>query len=202
MARLNQPSTLVIGLTGRARNGKTTVANAIYDVFALNYDTRMYDIGAQVLRFCKEQRLIAPMVKREELNREELAILVRVGKEQRDLDQDFWLRMLQDHITQDRPGVVIVPNVRYENEARWIQSKHAGYLLRVTALNHNGSPYISPDRDPNHESETALLTWPVNFFITAYRGQTGALSREAAAIAEYIQSQRSVVTETLPQAAA
>lgn len=180
--------TVVIGITGRARNGKTTVAEALRAVanrYAL--DARIYDIGAQVLRFCQETRLISPLAKRAELRRDELEILVRVGKEQRDLDQDFWLRTLQENIAKDGPHVAIIPNVRYQNEARWVQNVSTGYLVRVSALNHpDGSPYVSPDRDPNHPSETELLPWPVNFFITAYRGQASVLERVAAALMVHI----------------
>ena len=140
------------------------------------------DIGADILRFCIEQKRL-PAKPREALTKEELQVLVDVGKEMRDEDENFWLERIEKRI-ENRPLLVIVPNIRYANEAAWVDER--GFLIRVTALNMNGSPYISPDRDPNHDSETELEFARADYYITAYRDQVDVLRGMAVAVLENI----------------
>lgn len=173
----------LIGLSGRARHGKTTVANAMM-AYAdrKGWPARIYDIGQEVLRFCIETERL-PSKARKELTRDELQTLVNVGFEKRQENASFWLDRIAARMYLDRPYLAIVPNIRYANEAQWIRSEN-GRLIRVVALNENGSEYISPDRDCNHPSETELQFYPADYYITAKRGQINYLNALAVAILE------------------
>jgi hypothetical protein len=72
---------------------------------------------------------------------------------------DYWVQQLHKTVSAWEPGpndsskiIVLVPDVRFENEARYIQDS-GGYLIRVLR------PDLPPAADP-HPSETALDVWP------------------------------------------
>ena len=174
---------MIIGLSGRARNGKTTIADAMM-AYAdrKHWPARVYDIGAEVLRYSIENGRL-PAKPRNELTAEELKILIDVGFEQRQKDPMFWLKRIGSRIQIEEHYLAIVPNIRYANEAAWVRSEN-GILVRVTALNENGTSYISPDRDANNPSETDLQWYPADYYITAKRGQIALLNAMAVAVLE------------------
>lgn len=60
--------------------------------------------------------------------------------------EDFWINRLQDTITNSDADIILIPDVRYRNEAEWIK-KNKGFLLKVHG------DIISND---NHVSEIDL----------------------------------------------
>jgi hypothetical protein len=148
-------------------------------------DARLYDIGALVLSECIEFGSVAKKT-REELNQEELGVMVWWGKRQREIRGEFyWLRKLEEKIQSESPDVKIIPNVRYLNEAKWVQ-ENDGINVRVTSLNLDGSQYTSPDRDPNHPSETELLSYNTDYHLTVKRGDPILLADLAATLFERV----------------
>lgn len=168
---------LVIGLSGRARSGKTETAEAI-SCYARTkgVNVQTYDIGGVVREYCVANGLL-PDKPREELNADELAVLVHTGKELREKNESFWLDKIRNKMWSAQPDVAVIPNVRYRNEWEWV--KQSGTVVRVKALNPDGSEYISPDRDPNHPSETELHSLPADYYIVARKGE-GELVRSLA----------------------
>ena len=178
---------VVLGICGRARNGKSTVADAIQHAARTMYhiSAKQYDIGGMVLDFCIRAGRV-PNKKREELNAAELQTLVYVGGQQRDKDPDFWIRRVQLAMHEDSPEIAIIPNVRFPSEVGLVKAE-VGFLIKVVALNENGSPYISPDRDANDISETELHDLRTDYTITAYRGEVLLLGEYAHAIFNHIR---------------
>lgn len=178
---------IVLGIVGRARNGKSTVADAIQHAARTMYNlsAKQYSIGDLVLEFCIRSGRVPPK-QREELNSAELQTLVHVGKQQRDADADFWIRKVRGAMIEDSPDIAIIPNVRFQSEVDLVKEQ-GGWLLRVTALNADGSPFLSPDRDPNDSSETQLHALQTDFALTAYRGETGLLVDYAHSVLNHIR---------------
>ena len=178
---------MIIGILGRARSGKSTVAsNLVRLATTMNHlQASQYDIGQEVLDFCISSGRLHPK-KREELLPHELHTLVLVGKQKREEEPDFWLDKIGRRMCHEAPDVAVIPNVRYTNEADFVR-QHGGYLIRVVALNPNGSEYISPDRDANHESETELLGVRTDFTLTAYKGEPDLLADYAFAVFNQIR---------------
>ena len=177
---------MIIGLSGRARHGKSTATEAIIEqAEALGLSYGVYDIGALVLRHCIERGTL-PNKRREDLTREELDTMVKTGKGMREEDPEFWIKKVFEAIEEDRPDVAIIPNIRYLNEAYEFTRNGRGHIIRVVSLNNDGSEYISPDRDSNHPSETELHSYPFDYWIKTKRGDAALVGELAATIFSYL----------------
>lgn len=177
--------TLILGFSGRARCGKTFSCEAIKRyVTAAGLTAKLYDIGNLVRLYSIANGLL-PQVEREDMTKEQLAVLVKVGADQRAVDPEFWLRTMGAAIEADKVDVALIPNLRMPNEADWVRAR-GGYVIRVKRLNPDGSEYISADRDPNHFLETALEFWQADFYTVVKGGQATLVEEQAVAIYKYV----------------
>jgi hypothetical protein len=170
---------IVLGFSGRARHGKTECTEAIYSHIMDNeHDSRqarVYDVGNMIRRMAiAEGRL--PQVERKDMTKEQLQVLIDLGKEMRAVDHNYWVKQIIAAIEQEKPDVAMCPNVRLPQEAEAFESI-GGFMVRCTRLNADGSLYISPDRDPNDITETALQFWPCKYHITTVTGVDARLVR-------------------------
>lgn len=108
------------------------------------------------------------------------AVLQFVGTDLiRKKDPDYWVKLLDKRIEQEHPEIALVTDVRFQNEAEWVHSKN-GALVKVVRIKSDGTPYISPDRDPNHPSEAALDSYKDwDFIILGADGEVEALKEVA-----------------------
>lgn len=169
---------LIIGFSGRARHGKTNACEAIVSRAArAGYVAKMYDIGDMIRRHCIAWGHL-PVVARADMTKEQLQILINVGKEKRAVDVNYWIGQMFKAIEREKPDVALCPNLRYENEAAACH-EHGGHVVRLTRLNENGSVFISDDRPPNDISETALEFWPADYYLTTKPDQLDLLAEQA-----------------------
>lgn len=133
--------TVVIGLGAKARSGKDTVAAAIAN----------QQPGVKVQGFAVALKAYCHVA--HGMREKDSRLLQVVGTDVwRHLDPDIWVRVLHDMTHNDPPRVLIVPDVRFPNEADFIHQV-GGYLARIDRIDR------PIDRDPNHPSETALDTY-------------------------------------------
>lgn len=87
-------------------------------------------------------------------------LLQRLGEGLRQEDPAIWIKVWEGAIS-DQEGLewVLVPDLRYKNEALFLKTKGA-ILAKVNRLNPDGSLWVSSDRDPSHISEIDLDDWP------------------------------------------
>ena len=86
-------------------------------------------------------------------------------------DPDRWIRTLYYQIKDASPRVAILPDVRFPNEAEFVQEM-GGTLINVQRWNEDGTRFIAEDRDPNHPSEIALEGYDGwNYIINASSGR-------------------------------
>ena len=99
-------------------------------------------IGNNIYSKCPEnvsEELVEPITWRN--------ILQLEGEYTRNLyGEDFWINRLQDAINNSDADIIIIPDVRYKNEAEWVKN-NKGFLLKVHR------DIIDND---NHVSETEL----------------------------------------------
>lgn len=177
--------TLVIGASGRARHGKTDFCEAIRDyvIYEQGGTAKLYDIGDMIRRYCIANGLL-PQVERKDMTKEQLQILIDVGKKKRDENEDYWINQMLFQIKQNGLDVALIPNLRYLNEAKAIKDI-GGFVVRMKRLNPDGSTFISEDRPPNHVSETNLEFWAADAYLTTVEGQTDLIAPMAITVYEY-----------------
>lgn len=173
---------MLIGFIGRARNGKTTAAEA---VAARCRERRLtcaiYDIG-EIVRQRAVKVGVLPDKARESLNPTELSDLISFGAPGR--RDGVWLGELELRLERERPQVALVPNIRFRDELHWCRSR-AGIIVLIHRRNPDGSPYISPDRDPNDPSESSLWNTVPDFILDNVDPRL--LQRQAATLFDYLQ---------------
>ena len=199
--------TLILGFSGRARHGKSEACEAIAKYVATEVwrpktgelctchtpgiacqrraTATIYDIGNFVRLYCIGKGRL-PAVERKDMTKEQLQVLIDVGKEKRAEDPDYWLKPMFTAIGADQPDVAIIPNLRYWNEVDAVKRAN-GYVVRVTRMTGTGADFISPDRNPNDVSETSLYhCWETDFYITVKDGHAELVRKQAVAIYQYL----------------
>ena len=181
---------MIIGITGRARSGKSTVAKAILaSAKEAGLSAKIYELSDYVLQDLKDSEDIPSTATREDL-KENVSLLVKRGMERRKEDEDYWVKKLQEDYDKNTPDIAIVPNIRFHNEAYFVKNSSCfvvGCIIRVSALVKDHVEFISPDRDPNHESEITTYDIDADYFLTTKKGESKLLSIQATSLFNYLE---------------
>jgi hypothetical protein len=148
---------------------------------------REYALSDELKKYCKENHdsLVAKYNLDTTAHKDDpiygyVKVLQFVGTDLiRKKDPNYWIDCLDKRIAADSPEIALVTDVRFPNEASWIHSKN-GALVKVVRIKSDGTPFISPDRDPSHLSEVALddyKDW--DFIILGADGEVEALKEVA-----------------------
>ena len=165
---------LLVGFGHKARHGKDTVAGLVHQALPKH---------TTVMRFSGDLKAHARILG---MKGKDSRFLQKLGDALRSLDQDIFIRCLGEQIADEEPPCVLIPDVRYKNEAEWIK-KQGGVLVRVTRTDPSGLQYVSSDRDPNHVSETELDHYDGwGWYIDAPSGATALLEEESMWLARAI----------------
>ena len=163
----------LIGISAFAKSGKDTVCGLM--------NKRLKELEYRPVKFpfaSELKRRIDPFLSKEigisafTQNKEEKDIirpfLVLYGETARSLDEDYWVDMVKEQILKfdevyERDGVKLFPvitDVRYENEAKMIQSL-GGKILHIER---DGINAPNPSEEKNHpivrELADMVLDWP------------------------------------------
>lgn len=141
------PDVLFLGLGHRARQGKDVAAQALVDHVPGARRYAFSDAIAVYCRVCHGMTTRSPW------------LLQQVGLEMRVTSNpswsDVWLDALYWRIDEERPALAIITGVRFPDEASMIR-QCGGMVWRIDRFTPAGKPFVATDRDPNHETETAL----------------------------------------------
>lgn len=181
---------LTLGIVGRARAGKTTVASAILkEAASQNLRTELFEFGSYVLKEAIDLNRI-PSKERSQLTEEEIRQLVILGSERREQDPYYWIKALVSDIGDRQPDVAVVSGVRFLNEAEAIQKTLGGKIIRVKSYIIDGVEYISTDRNPNHVSETEHHRIVADYYITTQRGESKLTALQATTLFNYLYARQ------------
>lgn len=166
-------STLIVGFGHKARHGKDTVAGMVADTTP----------GARIFAFADDLKAIARALGMTTKNG---VFLQKLGEACRALDQDFFVKRLLLRIREAKPKVALVPDLRYPNEFRAVRA-NGGLLVKVERVNADGTLWLTSDRDPYHESETALDSWTFDDTFTVPDGYIAGLEAAAKCVRSTIE---------------
>lgn len=146
------PRPKVIGFHGRARSGKDSAANFLL-ASAGGYIYSFADPIRDMLRAIGLDMRDPYWADRKEAIIPALGVSPRRmmqtlgtewGREQ--IHPDFWLRLAQQRLLNDGPGMII-PDVRFENEAAWVR----GIGGLIVHIHREGAPAVE-----GHQSEAGI----------------------------------------------
>jgi hypothetical protein len=163
---------IIIGLTGPARSGKTTVArylNSLYDFQEIAFADPLKNALCKMLNISRDvfDTQFAGSAKElplQPFGKSVREMLQTLGTDwaRNMIHPDFWVMAARgrlDHIEQTlgrlTPGIVI-SDVRFENEAAMIRER-GGHLLRI---HRNDCQAVR-----EHSSETGIAEWPTDIHI-------------------------------------
>jgi hypothetical protein len=173
---------IVIGFSGRAKNGKDEACHSVATHVRLQGGrAKVYDIGEIIRRWCVANGRLPADVKRADMTPAQLKVLVDAGLER----TDQWSETVAEEIRNDGVDVALICNCRYPVNLKMV-SELGGHTVRMTRLNADGSVYVSDDRPPNHPGETTLQFHPHDFYITVRDGQQALVGELAITTYEYI----------------
>jgi len=146
---------LLFGIAGVARCGKDTLAKYLIQKIEKTSVTCMKISFASALNtefdeLIKNSFNISAFTennKEKELIR---PLLVCYGTEvARKIDPDFWIKRLEKRILNsiENKIICIIPDVRYENETKWIQSQ-GGFVIHLSRMGQKPANFEEKANDP------------------------------------------------------
>lgn len=168
---MNESKVRLIGFTGRAGSGKTTLAKGLQDRLDDNYDDN-YNKECKLLSFGSPIKSIAKKLLDDlnvEVPKDKQATLPKLDVSYRFLLQTLgtewgrayiheaiWIKVLENTISNyensypERKFIFIIDDVRFENEANWIRA-NGGQVIHLKRHN----PILNEDLS-SHKSEAGL----------------------------------------------
>lgn len=188
---------LIIAFGHKARNGKDTAGEAVVRYYR---DKRQLALvhGYTTLREHSLKRLPEAGLfkfadalydicrKQYGMQGKDAPLLQRIGSEYRALDKGYWVKELFESIQPGTTDIVVITDLRYQNEAEYIKSQ-GGFTVNVIRKNEDGSRYIADDRPANHPSEVDLDGYNFDFEIMAHSGEVPWVEQQAINLAEYLR---------------
>ena len=181
--------TLIIGFGSKARQGKDIAVQAIVDYYTIKRRVQM-DHGLQpgspyAQRVGFADALYDICRKEHGMTTKDAPLLQRIGMERRAIDELYWVKKAFAKFWTNA-DIRLISDVRYKNEADYIKQK-GGYLVKVSRLNQDGTPYIADDRPADHPSEIDLDDYNFDFHLMNSHGHQGLLAEQAVTLAEYLR---------------
>jgi len=132
---------MIIGISGVARSGKDTLANGFVEIFKqFGIKAKRYALADALKHECrnflKKNIGINPFTTNDEEKKIIRPFLVFYGTEmRRKLDEDCWIKALEK--LRNDGEIMIVSDIRYENEAKWIKD-NGGLLIHISRTLNSG----------------------------------------------------------------
>tara|TARA_R110000824_G_scaffold340452_2_gene526978 strand:+ start:1409 stop:2074 length:666 start_codon:yes stop_codon:yes gene_type:complete len=154
---------LVIGIVGRTKSGKTTLANRmdyVYDTKVFSHATPVrVEVGRAWFKGNNSGKVADTKWSLLEMeNKEILRPVLRSWAEARRqiISSDYWVEKVWDDIYDENPKRVVFDDVRYPNELLRILD-NGGYIVRLVASDETLIERGSNELSLAHASETSLI---------------------------------------------
>ena len=148
---------MIIGISGVARSGKDTLANNFVKIFkSLGIKAKRQaladELKKEVRHFLKKNTGLDSFTQRDDEKKIIRPFLVAYGTNiRRELNKNCWIENLTKKLKNNE--ITIISDVRYENEADWIQEN--GFLIHIARLDKENN-LIKPANTQELENDPIL----------------------------------------------
>lgn len=181
------PKPLIIGICGLKQSGKNTVASILHSMISLKEYPHVFTQGFADALKSEVAAILGTTVKHLEANKK--SPLVRhlfqwYGTEyaRRERGEDCWVKVMDELVTRHNVKstnyCLLIPDLRFLNEAAWIRSK-GGLILKVERQ----GQVAGTDQ---HQSETELVRIKPDFYVSNDGQTIGRLTWEVKNIKQFI----------------
>ena len=159
---------MIIGILGQMRTGKSSLARQIKQEIGVHFEGCFIHSFAEPLRAeCAKVFFGDSAYNRKQWDVVEATdkslcrpILQAIGEGRRRINgRDYWVNKVKDwagHITDSPDHLIIMDDVRHENEARWILES-GGIIIRLSADRETLIKRGASEERLAHYSETAMI---------------------------------------------
>lgn len=157
---------MIIGISGYARTGKDTFGISLQRVL------KTYKINCELIAFANilkedldvfllDKFNISAFTKKDEEKFLIRPMLVAYGESKRNQSPNYWIDQIKEKV---KNKLIIITDVRYENEARWIVD-NGGFLIHLNRQREDGSYIEAPnpqeaENNPKVENLASLkIVW-------------------------------------------
>lgn len=153
---------LTIGVAGFGRTGKDTVADLIKEMAREDVKIKVRKFADALREQCRsigEEIGVDPWTE-DPIDKEKIRpYLIELGAKKREEDPLYWVHALEKKIATEKPAdILIIPDVRYQNEAEWLLARGAVILL----LHRTGKGPVSAE-EQLHTTRLYAQTNPLNY---------------------------------------
>lgn len=150
----------LIGLAGRARTGKDSIADRLdqHGYFSLAFADPIRNILLNELGFPRDLATNEKEQDAPEFGASYRKMAQTLGDWGRALHPDFWIHRLEQHIDEfaDPPQRIVITDVRYPNEAAWIRDRGQLWHVRRPEVHGHTRPHSSEEGLPVERGEPLI----------------------------------------------
>lgn len=150
---------MLLGIVGKKNSGKDTLSDYLckhHGFYKDSFAAPLKDICKRMFLLDEKQledhTLKETMDERWGLSPREMFQKFGTDFVRSNFGSDFWIRHLEKRMLTRKDDLVVISDVRFENEANWIQ-KNGGILIRVQPIGEESTPSHHQHED-QHASET------------------------------------------------
>ena len=180
---------LLLAFGNKAQHGKDTAGEAVVEHFnnvrsilKRHYGTQSMRPAAQLFKFA--EALYTECREQHGMTEKDSPLLQRVGQERRAENPRYWIDKAFEQVDKAKPDVAVFTDIRYQNEAAEVKAR-GGFVINVSRLNADRTPYVDSSRSATHASEIDLDGYLFDYYIKAYTGEVALIQEVAITIAEY-----------------
>lgn len=134
----------VLGVGHKARHGKDSACAVMHTLLPRS---------SRIMAFADDLKALARAFFG--MSEKDGALLQWLGAEVRAIDEEHWIKAMYARIRELKPRVVLIPDMRYRNEAAFVKQM-GGVTLKVERHNEDGTLFLDPARPATHQSEIDL----------------------------------------------
>lgn len=170
---------MIIGISGYARSGKDTFGLSLQRTLREhNIETEInafaYALKKDIEEFIFEKFRISSFTKDDQEKFLIRPMLVAYGESKRNQNPNYWIEQIKKNFTNK---LIIITDVRYENEAKWILEEN-GILIHINRRKNDGTYIEAPNPQEAKNAPIVKKLADYNFYWDTIEESNGLIDQK------------------------